>query len=62
MTIISQLYQKNALYNRNQGVIEYCSENDIVIDVDTDDWIIGNQVFQLVNSIYQTGNIIDGKK
>lgn len=62
MTIISQLYQKNALYNRNQGVIEYCNENDIVIDVDTDDWIIGNQVFQLVNSIYQTGNVIDGKR
>jgi hypothetical protein len=25
--------------------------------MDADDWIIGNQVFQLVNTLYQTENI-----
>lgn len=29
--------------------------------MDADDWIIGNQVFQLVNTLYQTGNWYEGK-
>lgn len=29
--------------------------------MDADDWLIGNQVFQLVNTLYQTGNIFEGK-
>lgn len=62
VTIITQQYQRNALYNRNYGIINYCQEDDIVIDIDTDDWIIGKQVFQLVNAIYQTGNVINGKR
>lgn len=33
-----------------------------MIDADSDDWLIGNQVFQLINTIYQAGNIYNGKK
>lgn len=62
MTIIYQKYQRNALYNRNFGVVQYCNQGDIVVDMDADDWIIGNQVFQLVNSIYQKGNVYKGKR
>lgn len=62
LTLVTQLYQKNALFNRDFGVTNYCEEDDIVIDMDADDWLIGNQVFQLVNSLYQTGNIWEGKR
>lgn len=62
MTLIYQKYQRNALYNRNFGVVQYCKQGDIVVDMDADDWIIGNQVFQLVNSIYQKGNVYKGKR
>lgn len=38
-----------------------CQSGDIIIDLDTDDYLIGNQVFQLVNSLYQQGNYYKGK-
>lgn len=60
--MINQKYQRNALYNRNFGVVDYCKDGDIVVDMDADDWIIGNQVFQLVNTIYQKGNVYKGKR
>ncbi len=40
--------------------MDFCLDGDIIIDLDADDWLIGNQVFQLVNSIYQAGNIYKG--
>ncbi len=53
-------YERNALFNRHYANIYYCQDEDIVIDLDSDDWLIGNQVFQLVNSVYQAGNIYEG--
>lgn len=35
--------------------MNYCQEGDIIIDIDANDWLIGNQVFQLVNSLFQEG-------
>lgn len=29
--------------------------------MDADDWLIGNQVFQLVNSLYQQGHNYQGE-
>lgn len=60
VTLISQPYQRNSLYNHDFGMI-YCGENEIVLDMDADDWLIGSQVFQLVNTLYQTGNYYKGK-
>jgi hypothetical protein len=28
-----------------------------VLDLDADDWLIGNQVFQIVNSLYRNQNL-----
>jgi hypothetical protein len=44
------------------AIRNYCPEDSIILDMDADDWIIGNQVFQLVNTLYQTGNIYKNKK
>lgn len=42
--------------------MNYCQEGDIVVDIDADDWLIGNQVFQLVNSVYQAGIFYKGRR
>ena len=46
-----------ALKNRDLS-IEECELDDIIIDVDGDDSLIGNQVFKLVNAIYQRNHNI----
>lgn len=64
MTFIVQPYQKNSLFNRDFSY-SFCGENDIIVDMDADDWLLGRQVFQLVNTVYQQGgnsyNITEGK-
>jgi hypothetical protein len=44
------------------AIQNYCPQDSIVLDLDADDWIIGNQVFQLVNSIYQFGKLYKNMK
>ena len=61
-SLLANKYQRNALYNRNFAIMEYCNEEDIIVDMDADDWIIGKQVFQMVNSIYQAGHFFNGKR
>ncbi len=61
-TVISQKYHNNALKNRHIGTKKYCYDGEIVVDMDSDDWLIGNQVFQLINTVYQKGNIYKGEK
>jgi hypothetical protein len=55
-------YKRNALFNRDWANRYVCREGDIIVDLDADDWIIGNQVFQLINSIYQSGKVYHGKR
>lgn len=60
VTLITQPILRNALYNRDFAITKHCRENDVIIDMDADDWLIGRQVFQLVNSVYQKGNTYKG--
>jgi hypothetical protein len=60
--IVVQPYERNALYNRHFANTRICQKGDIIIDLDTDDYLIGSQVFQLVNSLYQSGYDYKGKK
>lgn len=46
-----------ALGNRDKAIRQYCHDDDIVIDVDADDTLIGSQVFKVVNSVYQDPDI-----
>lgn len=61
-TVITQKYHNNALKNRHIGTMKYCQDGEIVVDMDSDDWLIGNQVFQLINTVYQKGNMYKGEK
>ena len=56
-TFLTQPTQKYALYNRNTAIRNHCNNGDIIIDLDADDWLIGNQVFNIVNAIYQDEKI-----
>lgn len=51
---VPQDTQRYALYNRDVAFDKYCNEDDIILDLDADDWLIGNQVFQLINALYQS--------
>lgn len=42
-----------ALANMYIGVKKYCKSNSVVINIDTDDSLIGTFTFQIVNAIYQ---------
>ena len=53
ITIVKNHLRVYALANRNNGIRNYCDENDIVLDVDADDSFIGRQAFKFVNAIYQ---------
>lgn len=62
VTFVTQPFRRNALFNRDLGVRKYCREDDIVVDIDSDDNLIGRQVFQLVNTLFQKQNMYKGKK
>ena len=53
ITLILNEKREYALANRHKCMTEYCSEGDIIFDVDGDDQLIGNQVFRVVNALYQ---------
>jgi len=36
---------------------KFCDKDDIIVNIDTDDKFIGNQVFKTINAIYQNENI-----
>lgn len=51
------IYIKNdvrmgAMYNHQNAVLNYCDENDIVVQVDGDDWLIDSNVLTYINSFY----------
>ena len=41
-----------AFMNKDSGIKENCGPDDIVIDVDGDDALIGSQTLNVINSIY----------
>ena len=41
-----------ALGNRHNAINNYCGEDDIVLDIDSDDALIGKQALKFVNAIY----------
>lgn len=42
--------------------MEYCERDDIIVEIDAEDMLIGKQVFQLINSVYQRGSYYKGTK
>ena len=46
-------YKKYGLESRYMSIVDHCNEDDIIIDLDLDDSLIGVYVFQLINTLYQ---------
>lgn len=34
----------------------YCKEDDIVLDIDADDYLLGRQYLNVLNAVYQSGD------
>lgn len=45
-----------ALANVYFWMRKYCNEDDIVVNIDGDDRLIGSQVLQILNSVYKNSN------
>lgn len=60
-TFVIQHFQRGVSWNRHYACSLICQDGDVIIDLDTDDYLIGNQAFQLANAVYQAGNQVDGK-
>ena len=42
-----------AIKNRYKSIVDHCDEDDIILDIDSHDYLAGRQVFKLVNALYQ---------
>lgn len=56
MIVIKNKKRKGALYNYYMA-IHSCHDDEIVLTVDGDDWLSGNNVFNTINNAYQNDNV-----
>lgn len=54
--LIQNIKNVGSLGNKELMVRNYCEHDDIVIDLDADDSLVGSQVLQLLNTLYQSTN------
>ena len=54
ITIVKNTERIYSLGNRYKAVTQYCKEDEIVIDLDADDELIGCQVIKIFNMMYQS--------
>jgi len=51
--IITNELSIGAFNNKDSAIKENCGENDIVVDFDLDDMLVGRQVLKVFNAVYQ---------
>jgi len=54
VTYIRNKTRRYKLYNLFHAIHTYCHDDDIIVEVDGDDWLLGKDVFEYLNTIYQT--------
>ena len=52
--ILENIENVGSLGNKDMMIRNYCESGDIIIDIDADDSLIGRQVLQVLNTLYQT--------
>lgn len=50
--IVENTQRMYALYSRYLAITQYCGAHDIVVELDSDDELIGSYVFATINAIY----------
>jgi hypothetical protein len=53
-TIVKNHQSIGALGNRDVLIRNYCREGSIILELDADDALIGKQVFNAINRLYQS--------
>ena len=53
ITLVFNKKREYAIKNRYKSIVKYCNEDDIILDIDSHDYLAGRQVFKLVNALYQ---------
>ena len=52
LTIVRNSQRVYSLANRHKAITQYCHEDDIIVDIDADDELIGSQVLKFFNALY----------
>lgn len=53
ITYIKNEKRMGAMYNHTNAVMNYCDEQDIVIQLDGDDWLNSKKVLEYINEFYE---------
>ena len=48
-----------AFHGKDFAIKKLCQQEDIVVEVDLDDELVGTQVFKVVNAVYQSDKDIE---
>lgn len=56
-TLIQNTERKGALANYYRGIHDFCKDDEIVINVDGDDWLYHSHVFEKINQVYSSSDI-----
>ncbi len=55
--IVDNDERRGALHNQYNAIHEYCVDTDLVVILDGDDWLFGNDVFSYLNVVYKNPKI-----
>lgn len=53
VTFLRNEKRKGSFYNKNLAVHDHCLPGEIIVDIDSDDVLIGKQVFGLIQVHYE---------
>ena len=56
-TLIKNKKRRYKLCNFYKAVHGYCKDNEIVVEIDGDDWLLSDDVFSMINDIYRNNNV-----
>jgi len=57
VTLIINETRRYKMENQYHCIYELCNDSDIVIELDADDWLLGDQVLEYLNKVYSNPNI-----
>jgi glycosyltransferase involved in cell wall biosynthesis len=56
ITYINNIENMGAMYNHQNMVLNYCEPNDIVVNLDGDDWLSNSNVLSYINDFYKSND------
>ena len=53
MTVIGNPQERSSFGSKHKAISEHCHEDEVVVDLDVEDELVGSQVLRLFNALYQ---------